>query len=199
MKTFEEPEVSLFKNVTTKDYAETAFFSRVSRYNYIERSKKTDLETLKYLAKKGHYTPLRNLTLGFEFTIPIVTARQIMRTNTGVIWNEMSLRYNKKPLGVFIPKGLPEEKIKIVLDVYYKSFDVYNKLLSNKIKPEQARCVLPLYTATKLTGIFNFQSLLEFLKKRTKPDVQEITRITSLKMLDLIKDIEIFNIIPEKL
>jgi flavin-dependent thymidylate synthase len=198
IKIFNDVEVSIFKNVTNKDYAETAFFARLSRYNYMERSKKTDLETVNFLAKKGHYTPLRNLTIGFEFTIPIVTARQIMRTNTGVIWNEMSLRYNKKPLGVFIPKGINEDKIfEIILESYSKSFEVYNKLMDSGLKPEKARCVLPVYTATKLGGIFNFQSLLEFLQKRTKYDVQDITRSTSNKMLELVKDIPPFNLIKK--
>jgi len=56
-----------------------------------------------YLAKNGHWTPFGQTAVTLRFRIPIFVARQLMRSNIGIVWNEESRRYVSTPPQFHVP------------------------------------------------------------------------------------------------
>jgi thymidylate synthase (FAD) len=52
-----------------------------------------DARLIRYLAKHEHWTPFGHPQITLHFKWPIFVARQAMRSNIGICWNEVSRRY----------------------------------------------------------------------------------------------------------
>ena len=52
-----------------------------------------DAKLIRYLAKHNHWTPFGHPQATFRLTMPIFVARQWMRSNVGIVYNEESRRY----------------------------------------------------------------------------------------------------------
>ena len=52
-----------------------------------------DENLIKYLAKHDHWTPFGHCTLQFRIKAPIFVARQLVKHQVGLVWNEVSRRY----------------------------------------------------------------------------------------------------------
>ena len=55
--------------------------------------KEGDKKLIKYLAKHGHWTPFGHASLSFHIEAPIFIARQLVKHQVGLVWNEVSRRY----------------------------------------------------------------------------------------------------------
>ena len=55
--------------------------------------KKGDIKLIQYLAKHGHWTPFGHATLSYHIKAPIFVARQLVKHQVGLVWNEVSRRY----------------------------------------------------------------------------------------------------------
>jgi thymidylate synthase (FAD) len=107
----------------------------------------------------------------------------------------MSLRYNKEPLGVYIPFEENTTAYNIIYDSTYKSFQEYNKLLKEGIKPEEARAVLPTSTMSVMGITFNVESFRHICKARINKKAQPVTSDVILKMYNLTRNIFPFNLV----
>ena len=52
-----------------------------------------DQKLITYLAKHSHWTPFAHAFLSFRIKAPIFVARQLVKHQVGLAWNEVSRRY----------------------------------------------------------------------------------------------------------
>ena len=130
--------------------------------------KDSDAKLIKYLAKHNHWSPFAHASLQFRVKAPIFVARQLVKHQVGLVWNEISRRYVDSEPEFYIPKvwrKRPPNNIKQGSDesetIEYgitgtMSFveQTYKNLLSEGVAPEMARMVLPqnLYTCLLYTS-----------------------------------------------
>lgn len=119
---------------------------------------------------RKHYSVLEHVSITFELTTTRAIANQIVRHRMAAYCQE-SMRYvklNKKDGGlpVIEPHGF-ELWHNVAKELWHEAVEhseyVYNSLLNEKIKPEDARGVLPLDTATILVATWNLRELLHIL------------------------------------
>ena len=55
--------------------------------------KDTDARLIKYLAKHNHWSPFAHASLQFHIKAPIFVARQLVKHQVGLVWNEISRRF----------------------------------------------------------------------------------------------------------
>ena len=67
--------------------------ARVSFGKTHETLTEGDKKLIRYLAKHGHWTPFGHATLSFHIESPIFVARQLVKHQVGLVWNEVSRRY----------------------------------------------------------------------------------------------------------
>lgn len=78
--------------------------ARVSFGKRSESLTDADKRLIRYLADHKHWTPFAHPQVTFHIKLPIFVARQWMRSNVGVVWNEISRRYVDSEPEFYIPK-----------------------------------------------------------------------------------------------
>ena len=133
----------------------------------IKQMKEEDVKLLRYLAKHNHWSPFSHAFASFRIKAPIFVARQLVKHQVGLAWNEVSRRYVDSEPEFYVPKNLRkrsesakqgslEEPIagddfwigELMLQTRH-SLSMYNELLDADVCPEQARMVLPQNTMTE--------------------------------------------------
>ena len=181
--------------------------ARVSFDKHHDSIQKNDEGLIKYLAVHGHWTPFGHPQLQFRISAPVFVARQLVKHQVGLVWNEVSRRYVDYTPEFFIPdrhgwRGKPVDakqgsagKVNIdnttdfeVKSLHKNAESLYNKLIQSNVAPEQARLVLPLsmYTEWYWTGsLFAFSRVC---KQRLSDDAQEETREVATQIDSLCKE-----------
>ena len=162
--------------------------ARVSFAKESDELSDKDEKLIKYLAKHNHWSPFGHASLQFRIKAPIFVARQLVKHQVGLVWNEVSRRYvdyepefyipdvwRKKPEGS-IKQGSSEETVEydIAGTIEYTK-QTYKNLLREGIAPEMARMVLPqnMYTEWYWSGtLYAFARVCEL---RCKDDSQRET------------------------
>ena len=126
-----------------------------------------DEKLVKYLANHNHWTPFGHCFAQFRIKAPIFVARQMVKHQIGLVWNEESRRYIDSEPEFYIPedwRSRPKGSIKQgsgeaiegsafinkkVMALTAKALECYGDLLELGTAPEQARMVLPLNTMTE--------------------------------------------------
>lgn len=127
-----------------------------------------DERLIQYLAKHRHDTPFRHNFIQLRCSVPLFLARQLMKHQAGLTWNEESRRYIDSPPEFYVPtewRGRPEGSIKqgsagVIKDLngtdyanypvalayeeyYVEGVEFYEALIDAGVAPEMARMVLP--------------------------------------------------------
>lgn len=119
-----------------------------------------DTKLINYLAKHNHFTPLAHTAVTLRFKAPIFMARQFVKHQIGLVWNEESRRYIDDEPEFYIPseyrgrpdnvkqgsEGILDNSLSIQMQIIQQTEDAlscYNKLLADGVAPEMARMVLP--------------------------------------------------------
>ena len=135
--------------------------SRVSfKREHIKFDYEKDEKLIKYLATHDHWSPFGHCSMQFHVKAPIFVARQLVKHQVGLVWNEVSRRYVDDEPEFYTPKrwrlkadnkkqGSSDETIEYNIDgsiMFVKQ--TYENLLKAGVAPEMARMVLPqnLYT-----------------------------------------------------
>ena len=143
-----------------------------------------DEKLIKYLAKHNHWSPFGHASLQFRIKAPIFVARQLVKHQVGLVWNEVSRRYVDDEPEFYIPsewrlkaddkkQGSSDETIEYNLGSTLEFIKTtYQNMLKSNIAPEMARMILPqnLYTEWYWSG-----SLMAFARVcnlRCKSDTQ---------------------------
>lgn len=170
--------------------------------------KESDAKIIRYLAKHNHWTPFGHCTAQFRIKAPIFVARQLVKHQVGLVWNEVSRRYVDSPPEYWFPKTWrlrPDGSIKQGSGAELNENDsdhaycmremetaidyadgVYQNLLTAGIAPEQARMVLPLNMMTEWYWTGSLAAWARVCKLRLDPhaqvEVQEVAKLINAHM-----------------
>ena len=173
--------------------------ARVSFNKEHTEVEESDEKLIRYLAQHGHWTPFGHSQVQVRVSAPIFVARQLVKHQIGLVWNEVSRRYVDYTPELFEvevgkwrgkPKNAkqgsagymhlpPSLAASVEINNGY-AINLYERLIKEGVAPEQARMVLPLSTYTEWywTG-----SLMAFarvcnlrLDKTAQEETQEIAR-----------------------
>ena len=125
-----------------------------------------DTRLIKYLAEHNHWSPFGHASVQLHIKAPIFVARQLVKHQVGLVWNEVSRRYVDDEPEFYIPKewrlkaddkkqGSSDETIEYNIEgsiMFVKQ--TYDNLLRAGVAPEMARMILPqnLYTEWYWSG-----------------------------------------------
>ena len=155
-----------------------------------------DTKLIHYLAKHDHWSPFGHASLQFHIHAPVFVARQLVKHQVGLTWNEVSRRYVDMEPEFFTPEvwrgsaenkkqGSSEEEIDInprndMVDDYQKVLRTakwtYEELLRKGVCPEQARMVLPQSMMTEWYWSGTLYAFARVCNLRCKDDAQKETQ-----------------------
>jgi len=153
-----------------------------------------DEKLIGYLAKHNHWTPFGHCFAQFRIEAPVFVARQLVKHQVGLVWNEISRRYvdydpdfwtpliwrgkpdNKKQGSSEEPVDNQESMHHVYADAVRHARDAYNFLLKSGVCPEQARAVLPQSMNTEWYWSGSLAAFARVCKLRMSPDAQKETR-----------------------
>jgi thymidylate synthase (FAD) len=135
--------------------------ARVSFNKSTDQLETKDEKLITYLAKHRHDTPFRHNFIQLRCAVPLFLARQLMKHQAGLTWNEESKRYVDDIPAMYYPdewRARPDESIKQGSGErhmytprwsrFYEAHmqeccDMYRDMIRDGIAPEMARMVLP--------------------------------------------------------
>ena len=174
--------------------------ARVSFGKRISAMSPGDEKLINYLAKHGHWSPFGHATLQFRIKAPVFVARQLVKHQVGLCWNEVSRRYVEyEPEFYEVDKwrgkptdkkqGSSEDEIEWVsrlrrtgalkLEVENLALENYNIMLEAGVAPEQARMILPQSMMTEWIWSGSLYSFARVCNLRCAPDAQYETRLVA--------------------
>jgi len=135
-----------------------------ARVSFNKESKEVtanDERLINYLARHRHDTPFRHNFIHLRCSVPLFLARQLMKHQAGLTWNEESKRYVDTTPDFYMPRdwrSRPDESIKQGSGDVHKNSErwyryyeahieecvhIYEGMIKDGIAPEMARLVLP--------------------------------------------------------
>jgi len=160
----------------------------------------SDKKLINYLAKHNHWSPFGHCQLQFRIKAPVFVARQLVKHQVGLTWNEVSRRYVDNEPEFYTPEvwrgvaenkkqGSSEEEIDInpnsgsgpmMVDDYQQALSkskwTYEQLLRRGVCPEQARMVLPQSMMTEWYWSGTLYAFARVCNLRCKDDAQKETQ-----------------------
>ena len=149
---------------------------------------KSDTKLINYLAKHNHWSPFGHASMQFHIKAPVFVARQLVKHQIGLTWNEVSRRYVDTEVEFYEPtewrlaaenkkQGSTEETVDYNISPAHQfAKQCYENMLNLGIAPEMARMVLPqsLYTEWYWSG--TLYAFARVCNLRCKPDAQKETQ-----------------------
>ena len=169
--------------------------ARVSFGKRKEEVSKGDEKLIGFLAKHGHWSPFAHCSAQFHIKAPVFVARQLVKHQVGLSWNEISRRYvdtnvefhevdkwrgraeDKK-------QGSDEDNILRGRDLEYEALTktlvgAYMRMIRSGTCPEQARMILPQSMMTEWYWSGSLMAFARVCNLRCKPDAQLETRMVA--------------------
>ena len=155
-----------------------------------------DKKLIAFLAKHGHWSPFGHCSIQFHIKAPVFVARQLVKHQIGLTWNEISRRYvDYEPEFYEVDKwrGQPIDKKqgsdgeveKQGSCAYSKQMVentakiAYQNLLNSGVAPEQARMILPQSMMTEWYWSGTLYAFARVCNLRCAEDAQYETRIVA--------------------
>lgn len=155
-----------------------------------------DKRLIKYLADYNHFTPFCHAFASFRIKAPIFVARQLVKHQVGLSWNEVSRRYVSTPPEFYFPQywrkaaenvkqgsALEEAKSfkrKEAEVICMASLGMYNSMIEKGVCAEQARMILPQNIMTEWVWSGSLMAFARVCKLRLDPhtqiETQEVAR-----------------------
>ena len=175
--------------------------ARVSFSKHSDSMDEKDQRLIKYLARHGHWTPFAHCFLQFRIKAPIFVARQLVKHQVGLVWNEVSRRYVDDEPEMYMPstwRGKPRNSKQgsegIAESQYFPSLYMrevndlavtnYNKMIAQGVAPEMARAILPQSMMTEWYWSGTLHAFARVVKQRTDVHSQEETRVIAEAIRD---------------
>lgn len=165
---------------------------------YFNRLSDRDAGLIRYLAEHNHWTPFGHASATFRISAPIFVARQLVKHQVGLVWNEVSRRYvqgdatyfqpsewraavkdKKQGSGAEITGGRSTLAWLYFLEAIAQCDEAYRRLLGVGVCPEQARMVLPLAMMTEWVWTGSLFAWARVANLRLKPDAQVETQMVA--------------------
>lgn len=167
--------------------------ARVSYANESTEFEPRDERLIKYLAEHNHWTPFAHVQVQFRIKAPVFVARQLVKHQVGLVWNEISRRYVSTEPEFYTPsrnywrtrpeKGQSKQgsnadvtRIYNVKPLYQTIVNTYNDMLDKGIAPEMARMILPQSMMTEWIWTGSLVAFARVCKLRCAKDSQLETR-----------------------
>jgi len=165
--------------------------ARVSFNIEAKELEQKDEKLIGYLAKHRHDTPFRHNYIQLRCEVPLFLARQLMKHQAGLTWNEESRRYIDYLPDFYQPeqwRARPEKSIKqgsagvveaaeraqaCYEKVIQSCVDTYEDLLSDNVAPELARMVLPQSMMVNFIWTGNLLAFIHVYGLRSGEGAQE--------------------------
>ena len=192
--------------------------ARVSFGKTVSEMSEKDTKLIRYLAKHGHWSPFGHCSVQFHIKAPIFVARQLVKHQIGLTWNEISRRYVDSEVEFYDVekwRGRPVDKKQgsSEKDVEWVDRDIrtdtlqaqvvniallnYNMMIGAGVAPEQARMILPQSMMTEWYWSGTLYAFARVCNLRCAEDAQYETRIVANFINDECK--ELFPISWEEL
>ena len=180
-------------DLTVVNAARVSFGKKKTKFS------KQDEKLIKYLARHNHWTPFGHCSLQFHIVAPVFVARQLVKHQVGLVWNEVSRRYVDSEPDFYQPEewrgrptnskqGSSDEVINInpknsLVDDYNQVIKsaqwTYKHLIEIGVAPEQARMVLPLSHMTEWYWSGTLMAFARVCNLRCKSDTQLETQMVA--------------------
>jgi len=138
----------------------------------IDAQRDADERLVRSLVKNGHHAMLEHSFLSVRFTTSIGISRELTRHRL-FAFAEQSTRYvnsSKHGFEFVLPDGLSHDEDVMIRASCYTAAEHYEFLVEHGTKPEIARSVLPLATATRIVVSGNLREWRHMLELRTAKD-----------------------------
>ena len=179
--------------------------ARVSYAKFKDQFEDRDEKLIKFLAEHNHWSPFAHASLQFRISAPVFVARQLVKHQVGLVWNEVSRRYVSFPAELYEIKewrGKPENskqgsagELKLDpttlhnLEMFNKqALILYNTLIGKGIAPEQARSVLPQSMMTEWVWSGTLYAFARVCNLRCAKDTQQETQQVANQIRDICAD-----------
>jgi len=187
-------------DLTVVNAARVSFAKRMSQFK-----PGRDDKLIRYLAKHGHWTPFGHVQLQFYIQAPVFVARQLVKHQVGLVWNEVSRRYVDTEVEFYTPEywrekaenkkqGSGKNAVKNYASWENKydvlmtwTRDLYEEMLEGDVAPEQARMVLPQSMMTEWYWTGSLAAFARVCKLRNSEDAQAETREVTTKIAEAIE------------
>ena len=158
----------------------------------------------KYKASAVHFAPFCHCSVTLRLTIPVFTARQLVKHQIGMTWSEVSRRYVSDEPSFWFPEvwhTRPEDvkqgsggevaDTNFVSGLAYsacdKALDTYKALLREGVAPEEARIVLPLNHMTTVVWTGTLLAWTRVCNQRLDPHAQGATQEAAKGIRGIVK------------
>jgi thymidylate synthase (FAD) len=153
-----------------------------------------DAKLIKYLVEHNHWTPFAHCFASFCIKAPIFVARQLVKHQVGLAWNEVSRRYVDTEPEFWFPKvwrerpesnikqgsggAMPEQELwgQSAHEHCENLLAWYRHAIKCGVAPEQARMILPLTTMTQWYWSGSLAAFARVCNLRLDPHAQEEAR-----------------------
>jgi len=175
--------------------------ARVSFAKIKEKFEDKDEKLIKYLAVHGHWSPFAHASLSFRIKAPVFVARQLVKHQVGLSWNEVSRRYVDDEPHFYIPfmwrkrpaknikQGSSDEEIEYdITHLINVAKETYNDMLEEGIAPEMARMILPQCMMTEWIWSGSLYAFARVCNLRNKENAQVETRMVTHHISKHMKD-----------
>jgi len=164
--------------------------ARVSFDKTASKVKESDQKLIRFLAAHDHWTPFGHVQAQFRIKAPVFVARQLVKHQVGMVWNEVSRRYVDTAPEFHAPEGwrkrAPYKKQgslnetldndSLVYNAYWdlmtRSEELYDFMLEKGVAPEQARMILPQSMMTEWIWTGSLVAFARVVKLRSSDDAQ---------------------------
>jgi len=175
--------------------------ARVSFGKRKEEVSKGDEKLIGFLAKHGHWSPFAHCSAQFHIKAPVFVARQLVKHQVGLSWNEISRRYVDTDVEFYeVDKWRGRAKDKkqgsdegntiewvdrntrtgaLQLAVENIALTNYKRMLDAGVAPEQARMILPQSMMTEWYWSGTLYAFARVCNLRCASDAQYETRIVA--------------------
>ena len=181
--------------------------ARVSFNSHSDELNKKDNGLITFLSKHGHWSPFAHVQLTLRVKAPIFVARQLVKHQVGLTWNEISRRYVDTDIEFYEPEvwrkaadsvkqGSSSEAIQhngVACDTYRRAMlkmtAEYKELLSMGVCMEQARMLLPQSMMTEWYWTGSMVAFARIVEQRTHSTAQRETQEVALMIKQAIDNI----------
>lgn len=187
-----------------------------ARVSFAKETQEFDLEKdsklINYLAKHNHWSPLAHTSVSVRVKAPIFMARQFVKHQIGLVWNEESRRYIDSEPEFYKPgvwrsrpvnakQGSGDAEVTILRwndydgnqyaeDVYVNYIEgskyCYDNMLESGVAPEQARMVLPQSVMTNWIWTGSLVAFARVCKLRLDSHAQKEAQELAEKINDVV-------------
>ena len=174
--------------------------ARVSFNSHSKELNRKDERLISFLAKHGHWSPFAHAILQFRMKAPIFVARQLVKHQVGLTWNEVSRRYVDTDIEFYEPKiwrkaadnvkqGSSDEssgwerwgsRIEKTMNSTQLALAEYEDAIASGVCMEQARMLLPQSMMTEWYWTGSLVAFARIVKQRTHSTAQLETQEVAL-------------------